>query len=104
MLQQGLNLDSYLLTVNPTLHETQIELRFHLKRLLVLLWRIEPLLGKDLETNHETTTVFMQRRDKHASTTIKLLSETVFSMWCVPRSYFEDNWSDPVSSQLKISL
>jgi hypothetical protein len=37
---------------------------------LSILWRIEPLLGKDLETNNETTAVAMQ----HASTTIELLS------------------------------
>jgi hypothetical protein len=80
------------------------------------LWRIEPLLGKDLETNNETTAVAMRRRGKHASTTELLLEmvlcnqllgsynswtitmETgVFSMWSVPRSYFEDSWGDPVS-------
>jgi hypothetical protein len=42
-----------------------------------VLWRIDPLLGKDLETNNETTTVAMQRGGKHASTTIELLLETV---------------------------
>jgi hypothetical protein len=35
-----------------------------------ILWRIEPLLGKDLETNNETIAVDMQRRGKHTSTTI----------------------------------
>jgi hypothetical protein len=43
-----------------------------------VLWRVDPLLGKDLETD-ETTVVAMQRRGKHASTTIELLLETVFS-------------------------
>jgi hypothetical protein len=80
-----------------------------------ILWGIDPLLGKDLETN-ETTTVVMQRRGKHATTTTELLLETVlynpllggynsqtttmetgvFSMWPVPRSYLEDKWGDPV--------
>jgi hypothetical protein len=27
-----------------------------------MLWRIKPLLGKDLQTNNETTAVVMQRR------------------------------------------
>jgi hypothetical protein len=30
-----------------------------------LLWRTDPLLGKDLERNNETTAVDMQRRGKH---------------------------------------
>jgi hypothetical protein len=30
------------------------------------LWHIDPLLGKDLETNNETTAVAMQQRGKHA--------------------------------------
>jgi hypothetical protein len=28
----------------------------------------------------------------------------VFSMWSIPRSYLDDNWDDPVSIQLKVSL
>jgi hypothetical protein len=43
---------------------------------IYILWRIGPLLGKDLETN-ETTAVSMQQRGKHASTTIELLLEKV---------------------------
>jgi hypothetical protein len=42
-----------------------------------VLWRIDPLLGKDLETKNETTAVAIQRRGKHASTTIGLRLETV---------------------------
>jgi hypothetical protein len=42
------------------------------------MWRINPLLGKELETNDETTAAAMQRRRKHASTTIHLLLETKF--------------------------
>jgi hypothetical protein len=38
---------------------------------------IDPLLGRDLETNNVTTAVAMQRHSKHSSTTIKLLLETV---------------------------
>jgi hypothetical protein len=33
-------------------------------------------------------TIAKQRRDKHASSTI----QAVFSAWCVPKSYLEDNW------------
>jgi hypothetical protein len=36
--------------------------------------------------------------------TIKLLLETVFSTWSVHSGYKEDNWGDPVSCQLKVSL
>jgi hypothetical protein len=43
------------------------------------MWRIDQLLRKDLETNNETTAVAMQQRGKHASTTIELLLEMVFS-------------------------
>jgi hypothetical protein len=50
-----------------------------------ILWRIDPLLGKDLETNNETTTVAMQRYSKNSSKTIE-----VFSAWSVPRSYLEN--------------
>jgi hypothetical protein len=67
------------------------------------MWRIDSLLGKDLETNNETA-VAMQRRGKHASTTIELLLETAFSMCSLPRSYLEDNWGDPISRQLKVRL
>jgi hypothetical protein len=52
--------------------------------------RIDLLLGKDPETNNETT-VAMQWRGKHASTTIELLLETVFSTQSMLRSYIEDN-------------
>jgi hypothetical protein len=41
------------------------------------MWRVDPLLGKDLETNNETTTVAMQQRGKSASTTVDLLLEMV---------------------------
>jgi hypothetical protein len=64
----------------------------------LILWHVDALLGKDLKTNNETTAVAMQQRGKHASTTIELLLETVFSMWSMPRSYLEDNLGDPVSS------
>jgi hypothetical protein len=43
------------------------------------------LLGKDLETNIEARAAAMQRRGKHASTTIELLVETVFSTRSVLR-------------------
>jgi hypothetical protein len=62
----------------------------------IILWLIDSLLGKDLETN-KTTAVAMQQCGKHASTTKELLLETVFSTKSMPRIYLEDNWGDPVS-------
>jgi hypothetical protein len=38
-----------------------------------ILWRMDPFLGKDLETSNKTTAVAMQRRGKHTSTTVELL-------------------------------
>jgi hypothetical protein len=43
------------------------------------MWSIDPLLGKYIKTDNETTAFATQRRGKHASTTIKLLLEIVFS-------------------------
>jgi hypothetical protein len=43
----------------------------------ILLWRIDQLLDKDLETNNQTTAVAMQQRGKRAPTTIVLLLETM---------------------------
>jgi hypothetical protein len=43
-----------------------------------ILWRLDPLLGNDLETNKETTTIPMQLRSKHVSTKTELLVEMVF--------------------------
>jgi hypothetical protein len=71
---------------------------------LYLLWRIDPLLGKDLEINNETTAVAMQQRGKHASTTTELLLETVFSTRSVQRAHKEENWGDLVSSQLRVEF
>jgi hypothetical protein len=42
------------------------------------MWRIDPLLGKVLETHNETTAYLMQRASKHATITIESLLETVF--------------------------
>jgi hypothetical protein len=55
---------------------------------IYILWRIDPLVGKDLKTNNETTAVAMQRRGKHAF-------ETVFSTRPVQRGYKENNWGWP---------
>jgi hypothetical protein len=63
----------------------------------MILWRIDPLLGKDLETSNETIALVMQRSGKYASTATELLLETVFSTWSVPMSYLEDNWGDLLS-------
>jgi hypothetical protein len=54
------------------------------------LWHIDPLLGKDLETNNETTAVAMQWHGKHASTTIELLLEIVL---CNPLLGSFNSWS-----------
>jgi hypothetical protein len=62
-----------------------------------ILWRKDQLLGRDLETHNETTAVAMQTGGKHASTTIELLLETVFSPRSMPSVYKEDNWGYPVS-------
>jgi hypothetical protein len=64
---------------------------------MFVLWLIDLLLDKDLETKNETTAVAMQRRDKHAYTAIELLLEKVFSARSEQRGYKEDNWGDPVS-------
>jgi hypothetical protein len=61
-----------------------------------ILWRIHPLLGKDLETNNETTAIGIKRRGKHPTTTIELLLETVFSVWSVQSGCKEDNLGEPV--------
>jgi hypothetical protein len=68
--------------------------------LVSVLWRTNPLLGKDPETNNETRAVAIQRRGKHASTKIVLLLGKVFSIRSVQTSYLEENWGDPVSRQL----
>jgi hypothetical protein len=67
---------------------------------------IYPLLGKILETSNETASVVMQWSGKHASTTIELLLETVFSMWTMPRSYLKTigaTKSKPVSRRSNTS-
>jgi hypothetical protein len=37
------------------------------------MWCIDLFLGKDVETNNETTAVAMHQHGKHASTTTQLL-------------------------------
>jgi hypothetical protein len=59
---------------------------FYLSDNALLLWRIDSLLGKHLETENETTAIAMQQRGVHASAKIELLVETMFSMLSVPRS------------------
>jgi hypothetical protein len=49
------------------------------------------MLGKDLETNNETTAIAVQLCSKHASTTIELLLKMVFSTQSMERGYKEDN-------------
>jgi hypothetical protein len=43
------------------------------------LWLTDPLVGKDLKTDNETTAIAMQWRSKHASTIIEFLLGTVFA-------------------------
>jgi hypothetical protein len=68
-----------------------------------VLWCIDPLLGKDLETNGVMQPVSRQRIGKHVPaatntfTTIELLLKTVFSARPVQSVYKEENWDDPVS-------
>jgi hypothetical protein len=38
----------------------------------LLLWRIDPLLGRDLESNNGTAAVAVERRGKYAITAIEL--------------------------------
>jgi hypothetical protein len=52
------------------------------------------LLGKDLETNNQTTAVATQRRGKRTSKIIELMLETVFSTRYVRRQ--KNNWGDAV--------
>jgi hypothetical protein len=74
---------------------------------------MDPLLGKDLETNNVTNAasiavavkpVSRQWIGKHVPaattthTTVELLLETVFSTRSVQSAYNEDNWGNPVSN------
>jgi hypothetical protein len=75
----------------------EMESEIDIVTLLFVLRPIDPLLGKDLETNNETIAVAMQPRGYHSSTAIEFLLETVFSTPPVQRGYKEENWSEPVS-------
>jgi hypothetical protein len=44
------------------------------------MWCIDLLLGKDIETNDETTAVAMQWRGKHATIAIELLLEVLYNL------------------------
>jgi hypothetical protein len=44
------------------------------------LWRIGPLLGRDLEAYNGTAAVAVQKRGKHASTTTELLLVNTFPL------------------------
>jgi hypothetical protein len=54
-----------------------------------ILWHIDQLLGKDLETNNKTTAVAMQHCGKRTYITIELLLEMVFSTRSMQRGYKE---------------
>jgi hypothetical protein len=55
-----------------------------------IVWRTDSLLGRDLETNNETTAVAMQQHGKHAFTTIELLLEMVL---CNPLPGSCNSWT-----------
>jgi hypothetical protein len=44
----------------------------------VILWRTNPLLGKNLETNNETTAAAIQRSSKYSSTARITVGNGVF--------------------------
>jgi hypothetical protein len=67
---------------------------------IYILWRLDPVIDKDLETHNDRTAVAMQQRCKHASTTIELLLGTVFSSRSVPRNYLDENWGNPVETRV----
>jgi hypothetical protein len=39
----------------------------------MILWSIDPMLGRDLKENNRTAAVAVQQHSKHASTTTELL-------------------------------
>lgn len=41
--------------------------------IIIIIWRIDPLLDGDLEANNETAVVAVQLHGKHISTTVELL-------------------------------
>jgi hypothetical protein len=65
---------------------------------------LDPFLGKDLETNNETTAVDIERCGNYTSTTMELLLEVVFSTRSVRWSHLKDNRGDPVSNQLRVEF
>jgi hypothetical protein len=72
MSMQRANTQYIVTVVNRNSVRAMITLRLKKTFYVCVLWHIDPLLGKDLETN-ETTAVAMQRSRKPASTTIQLL-------------------------------
>jgi hypothetical protein len=65
---------------------------------LFILWRVDQLLGKHLETSNEVSDPFLsnssvntfQRKGETHNNTITMETR-VFSMWSLPRSYKEDD-------------
>jgi hypothetical protein len=57
---------------------------------IIILWRIDPLLGKDFETNNGTAAVAVQRCGKDA--TIKLLLDKQVPAATVTHSKGETGW------------
>jgi hypothetical protein len=78
------------------------------------MWRTDPLLGKDLETNeyslrysvgeYKKTAVCKQRIGKYAPTTVSLLLEMVFSIRSVQSGYEEEIWGNQCSWGLAVQI
>jgi hypothetical protein len=77
-----------------------------------MLWRIDLLLGRDLDANDGTAAAAVQRRGKHTSTTIELLlgkhvlvatvthatgKRGVVYAVCAEKLQKEENWGDQFS-------
>jgi hypothetical protein len=79
----------------------------NVKQILYILWRIDQLLGNDLERNNQTTAIARQHLRKYATVLVPLLGsglyatmevslEAVFPMWSVPRLYPSTEWVELV--------
>jgi hypothetical protein len=60
------------------------------------------LLGKDLRINNKTTAIAMQQIGKHASTTVGLLLETMFSSLSVQSGFKEENCGSQFSGEFRV--
>jgi hypothetical protein len=76
----------------------------------VIMQHVQPFICNRRINNGVMQPISRQRIGKHVptatntNTTIALLLETVFSTPSVQSRYKEDNWSDPVSCQLRVEF